>query len=107
MLYGAFLAAAAVRHLYASNGSEHNKLNVSLVLAELAKRFKITKYPTLKLFRYGEALRREYRGTRSADAFLKYLEGELISPVVKRDTRDQMEQISVRHRTTNRFASLH
>lgn len=50
----------------------------------LAMRFKITKYPTLKLFRDGKLLRKEYRGERSAAAIIDFLSQLLVKEPVKR-----------------------
>jgi len=42
----------------------------------------IAKYPTIKLFRNGKALRKEYRGSRSVNAFSAYIKQQLKPPVV-------------------------
>jgi len=42
----------------------------------------ISKYPTIKLFRNGVALRKEYRGSRSVNAFSAYIKQQLKPPVV-------------------------
>ncbi|XP_031572662.1 endoplasmic reticulum resident protein 44-like [Actinia tenebrosa] len=47
----------------------------------IGRRFGITKYPTLKLWRNGESSRREYRGQRSVDAFTNYLRNQMKSIV--------------------------
>lgn len=65
------------------------------ISASIASKYKISKYPTLKMFRYGEAMKKEYRGQRSASAFLKYIDDQLVSPVTKLTTHDQMQAISV------------
>jgi len=49
--------------------------------ADLAARFHITKYPTLRLLRNGHPAKKEYRGERSPDAFVRFLEAELADPV--------------------------
>ncbi|XP_077997474.1 endoplasmic reticulum resident protein 44-like [Glandiceps talaboti] len=63
----------------------------SVVLAELdcdtageiATRYHISKYPTLKLFRNGRVAKREYRGQRSRDAFLTYIRQQMQDPVAQ------------------------
>lgn len=43
--------------------------------------FHVTKYPTIKIIRYGMVARREYRGQRTADAIVGYVEEQLKDPV--------------------------
>lgn len=47
----------------------------------ISSRFHISKYPTLKLLRNGHPAKREYRGQRSAQAFVDFLAEELRDPV--------------------------
>ena len=47
----------------------------------LVTRFNITKYPTFKYFQYGQLAKREYRGKRSADAFLDFVKEQTKDPV--------------------------
>lgn len=47
----------------------------------LGTRFHITKYPTLKYVRNGQLAKREYRGQRSADAFLDFVKEQNKDPV--------------------------
>ncbi|XP_021927499.1 endoplasmic reticulum resident protein 44 isoform X2 [Zootermopsis nevadensis] len=47
----------------------------------IATRFHITKYPTLKVFRNGQSTKREYRGQRSAEAFLSFIQKQLADPI--------------------------
>lgn len=47
----------------------------------VATRFHITKYPTLKVIRNGQPAKREYRGERSIEAFLKFVKKQLEDPV--------------------------
>lgn len=49
----------------------------------IAAKYHINKYPTLKLIRYGVATKREYRGARSVEAFQNYLNEQLADPVNK------------------------
>jgi endoplasmic reticulum resident protein 44 len=47
----------------------------------VATRFHITKYPTLKVIRNGQPAKREYRGERSHEAFLKFVKKQLEDPI--------------------------
>ena len=49
----------------------------------LGTRFHITKYPTLKYVRNGQLAKREYRGQRSADKFVEFVEQQ---------TKDQVKE---------------
>jgi len=49
----------------------------------LGTRFHITKYPTLKYVRNGQLAKREYRGQRSAEKFVEFVEGQ---------TKDQVKE---------------
>lgn len=46
----------------------------------IASNNQINKYPTIKIYRYGTATKREYRGQRSADAFLSFVKEQLENP---------------------------
>lgn len=58
----------------------------------IAQRYKISKYPTLKLFRYGQLIRKEYRGQRSVDALSEYVKKEMESPVKKLNEHDDIDK---------------
>ena len=47
----------------------------------LGQRFHITKYPTIKFIRNGVLGKKEYRGQRSAEAFLNFVKEETRSPI--------------------------
>ena len=47
----------------------------------MGTRFHITKYPTLKYVRNGQLAKREYRGQRTADAFLDFVKEQNKDPV--------------------------
>ena len=49
---------------------------------DIALQNSVSKYPTLKLFRYGKALRKEYRGQRSVDAFSQFIKQHMKPSVV-------------------------
>ncbi|XP_017766586.1 PREDICTED: LOW QUALITY PROTEIN: endoplasmic reticulum resident protein 44-like [Eufriesea mexicana] len=47
----------------------------------IATRYRITKYPTLKLIRHGQTTKREYRGQRSVEAFEEFIKKQLEDPI--------------------------
>ncbi|KAF3821220.1 hypothetical protein GH733_011373, partial [Mirounga leonina] len=49
--------------------------------ADIAQRYRISKYPTLKLFRNGMMMKREYRGQRSVKALADYIRQQKSDPV--------------------------
>lgn len=59
---------------------------------KLSSRFHISKYPTLKLFRGGHPAKKEYRGQRSAESFLKFLEEEIRDPIKIINSTDQLQE---------------
>lgn len=67
-----------------------------LLSASIASRFHITKYPTLKLLRNGQATKREYRGQRSADAFASYIKEQLRDPIKILQSLDEINELEVR-----------
>ena len=55
---------------------------------DLAQKNGVSKYPTIKLFRNGKALRKEYRGQRSVNAFSQFIKQQL-KDVVKDVTKPE------------------
>jgi len=51
------------------------------VLASIAAQYQVSKYPTLKLFRYGQPTKREYRGQRSVTSIASFVEDQLRDPL--------------------------
>ncbi|VDK44841.1 unnamed protein product [Anisakis simplex] len=49
--------------------------------AGIAQKYHVTKYPTLKLFRNGELVKKEYRGQRSVEALKEYMQSQLKSNI--------------------------
>ncbi|XP_072460682.1 endoplasmic reticulum resident protein 44 isoform X1 [Notamacropus eugenii] len=49
--------------------------------SEIAQRYRISKYPTLKLFRNGMMMKREYRGQRSVTAIADYIRQQKSDPI--------------------------
>lgn len=54
---------------------------VFILLADIAQRYRISKYPTLKLFRNGMMMKREYRGQRSVKALADYIRQQKSDPI--------------------------
>lgn len=55
------------------------------VLAAVASRFQITKYPTIKVLINGQPAKREYRGKRSVEAFVNFVQKQLEDPIQEVD----------------------
>ncbi|XP_072250432.1 endoplasmic reticulum resident protein 44 [Leuresthes tenuis] len=49
--------------------------------SDIAQRYRISKYPTLKLFRNGMMMKREYRGQRSVTAIADFIRQQQVDPV--------------------------
>lgn len=64
----------------------------------IASRFQISKYPTLKLIVNGQPAKREYRGARTADAFVEFIKKQLIDPVIEYHTLRDLEQLDGKQR---------
>ncbi|XP_065363073.1 endoplasmic reticulum resident protein 44 isoform X1 [Calliphora vicina] len=64
----------------------------------VASRFHITKYPTLKIVRNGQLSKREYRGQRSADAFLEFVKKQLEDPIKEFHTLRDLENLDSKKR---------
>lgn len=67
-----------------------------IIVAAITARYKVTKYPTLKIFRYGAVSRREYRGQRSVDAIVGYVHDMLLKTIVhKLDSVSAVDSLDV------------
>lgn len=60
---------------------------------EVASRFHITKYPTLKIIRNGQPAKREYRGQRSVDAFAEFVKKQLEDPIKEFSSLNELLKI--------------
>ncbi|KRZ73253.1 Endoplasmic reticulum resident protein 44, partial [Trichinella papuae] len=74
--------------------------------SELASRFHINKYPTLKIFRNGEVARREYRGARSVSAFVQYITDQL-ADVIQIVTNEESVRELLVAKKANIFVQVH
>ena len=55
----------------------------------------MSKYPTLKLFRHGQVVKREYRGQRSAEALSNYVKDMLKSTIIDVTDSDDLDNLDV------------
>ena len=62
---------------------------------EIAKRYHISKYPTLKLFRNGRLAKREYRSQRSKDAFVSFIKEQMKESIVMLQDKNALNNIDV------------
>ncbi|XP_014209180.1 endoplasmic reticulum resident protein 44 isoform X2 [Copidosoma floridanum] len=51
--------------------------------SNLATKYHITKFPTLKIIRNGVPLKKEYRGKRSEEAFVEFIKKQLEDPIIE------------------------
>jgi len=65
--------------------------------AGLGTRFHITKYPTIKYISHGQVGRKEYRGKRSAEGFLEFVQEQMKSPVDEFDDLQQLMKLEDKH----------
>ena len=64
----------------------------------LGSRFHITKYPTLKYVVNGEIAKREYRGKRDAEAFLKFVQEQTRDPVQRVEKLEDLKDLDSKKR---------
>jgi len=60
----------------------------------ICKEFQVNKYPTIRLFRHGKVLKKEYRGTRSVDAMKAFLLEQIRDPVTKVASLDELTKLT-------------
>lgn len=63
----------------------------------ISKRFKISKYPTLKLSINGD-VRHEYRGTRTTEALVQFIRDQMKDPVKEFKSLDEIKGLSAKKR---------
>ncbi|KAM9782953.1 endoplasmic reticulum resident protein 44 [Neosynchiropus ocellatus] len=61
--------------------------------SDIAQRYRITKYPTLKLFRNGMMMKREYRGQRSVTAIADFIRQQQVDPVKEVHSLEEVNTI--------------
>ncbi|XP_064598270.1 endoplasmic reticulum resident protein 44-like [Liolophura sinensis] len=60
--------------------------------------YHISKYPTLKLFRNGEIVKREFRGQRSADSIAAFIRDQITDPVQEHRTLEELDDLDTKKR---------
>lgn len=63
--------------------------------ADIAQRYRISKYPTLKLFRNGMMMKREYRGQRSVVAIADFIRQQQVDPVKELHSLEEVQTLDV------------
>lgn len=66
----------------------------------ISTQYHISKYPTLKLIRGGQIVKKEYRGQRSVDALTEYIKGQLADTIKKHTTMDELDELEEQKRNT-------
>ncbi|XP_039972974.1 endoplasmic reticulum resident protein 44 [Xiphias gladius] len=61
--------------------------------SDIAQRYRITKYPTLKLFRNGMMMKREYRGQRSVVAIADFIRQQQVDPVKEMHSKEEVNTL--------------
>ncbi|XP_046376661.1 endoplasmic reticulum resident protein 44-like [Haliotis rufescens] len=64
----------------------------------IAQTYRINKYPTLKLFRNGEVVKKEYRGQRSADSLAQFIKDQLTDPAEEHTDAESLEELNNKKR---------
>ncbi|BFZ22019.1 hypothetical protein BsWGS_25058 [Bradybaena similaris] len=64
----------------------------------IGTRFHISKYPTLKVFRGGTMIKKEYRGQRSAEALASFMTEQAKDPVHEVANVDDLDQLETKKR---------
>lgn len=67
-------------------------------VGNVARRYHISKYPTLKLIKFGQLAKREYRGQRSAEAFVTFVKDQIRDPVAEFKALDDLKTIEAKKR---------
>jgi len=65
----------------------------------LSSKNNVNKYPTLKLFRHGVALKKEYRGARSVEAFTNFIRDQIADPLKVVEAIPDLFNIETKKRT--------
>ncbi|CAF0741938.1 unnamed protein product, partial [Didymodactylos carnosus] len=64
----------------------------------ISTKYRVNKYPTLKMYRYGVMTKREYRGARQVDQLVDFIRKQVVSPIVKLQTLTDLYTLDVKKR---------
>lgn len=81
--------------------------SLPLCVADIAQRYRITKYPTLKLFRNGMMMKREYRGQRSVVAIADFIRQQQVDPVKEVHSLEELNTLDVSGKYTDAVIKIH
>lgn len=66
--------------------------------SDIASQYHISKYPTLKLVRNGQLIKKEYRGQRSVDALVQFVKDQVRDSVQQHNTLESMDELNEKKR---------
>ncbi|XP_061165211.1 endoplasmic reticulum resident protein 44-like [Saccostrea echinata] len=66
--------------------------------SDIASQYHISKYPTLKLVRNGQLIKKEYRGQRSVDALVQFVKDQVRDSVQQIDSLDKLDELNEKKR---------
>lgn len=81
------------------------KVNCEVEKGLCSTPFHVNKYPTLKLVRHGQIARREYRGQRSVDAIVSFVENQLKNPIQPIESYYELGQKELKKSVVGFFAN--
>lgn len=64
----------------------------------IAQQYHVSKYPTIKMFRHGELVKREYRGQRSVEAISSFIREQLRDTIVRVQSLEELDEIDKKKR---------
>ncbi|KAK6166672.1 hypothetical protein SNE40_023311 [Patella caerulea] len=64
----------------------------------IATTYRISKYPTLKLFRNGQVVKKEFRGQRSADSIANFIREQMKDSVIEHTNVEDFDELDTKKR---------
>uniref|UniRef100_A0A915JPY6 Uncharacterized protein n=1 Tax=Romanomermis culicivorax TaxID=13658 RepID=A0A915JPY6_ROMCU len=65
--------------------------DISKICYVILEIFNVNKYPTLKYFRFGQLSKREYRGSRSVESLISFVDENLAQIFENIDSKEKLE----------------
>lgn len=95
--------------------AEHENQTKKIVMAKvdcdveeaIARRFRISKYPTIKMVSFGEPLKHEYRGQRSQMAIVEFVRQSLQDPIKRIEHADALKDLDKQKRAVIAYLEHH